>query len=55
MNSGTGDYAPVFGSGTRLSVRPCKSNTAPMLSAFFGAFFGVVESSDMAGCLIMYV
>lgn len=55
MTTGAGAYKPVFGSGTRLTVRPCKSNTAPMLSVFFEAFLSGVESSSVAGCLVIYV
>lgn len=54
MNAGAGAYKPNFGSGTRLIVRPCKSNTAPMLSVLFEAFLGVFERSSMARCLIIY-
>ena len=55
MSTRDGAYKPVFGSGTRLAVRPCKPNTAPMLSVFFEAFLGGVESRNAAGCLVIYV
>lgn len=32
-----------------------KSNTAPVFSGSFKAILGVDESSNMSGCLIMYV
>lgn len=38
-----------------LLERVSKSNIAPMLSGSFEAFLGVVESSEVSGCLIMYV
>ena len=55
MTTGTGAYQPVFGSGTRLAVRPRKSNAAPMLSVFFEAFPEVGSSSIIAVCLVIYL
>ena len=54
MTMGAGSYNLNFGSGTRLTVRPRKSNAAPMFSLFCEAFGGVVESSSMAGCLVTH-